>query len=38
MQTTTGDVQRYTRFGRFTFDVDGQEAALTIYASEHGYF
>ncbi len=39
MQTSTGDVQEYRRYGRFTFTVDGQEAALTIYASPHGgYF
>ncbi len=39
MQTSTGDVQEYRRYGRFTFMVDGQEAALTIYASPHGgYF
>ena len=38
MQTSTGAVQRYQRFGRFTFTVDGQEAALTIYASDNGYF
>ena len=38
MQTSTGDVQTYTRFGQFKFDVDGEESALTIYANEHGYF
>lgn len=38
MQTSTGDVQRYQRFGRFKFAVEGQAAALTIYASGHGYF
>jgi uncharacterized protein (DUF1684 family) len=38
MQTTTGDVQIYTRFGRFKFMVDGQEAELTIYASPDGFF
>ena len=38
MQTSTGDVQRYERFGRFHFDVGGQEAVLTIYHNEHGYF
>jgi hypothetical protein len=38
MQTSTGDVQRYQRFGRFTFTVEGQPAALTIYAGAHGYF
>jgi hypothetical protein len=38
MQTSTGAVQTYEKYGRFTFEVDGQPAALTIYASEHGYF
>ncbi|MGD2252899.1 MAG: DUF1684 domain-containing protein [Anaerolineales bacterium] len=38
MQTTTGDVQTYERFGRFRFTVDGEEAELTIYANPHGYF
>ena len=38
MQTTTGGVQDYLRFGRFKFQVDGDEAELTIYASQHGFF
>lgn len=38
MQTTTGSVQVYFRHGRFKFSVEGQEAELTIYKSEHGYF
>ena len=38
MQTSTGGVQEYKRFGRFKFQVDGQDAELTIYQSEHGYF
>ncbi len=38
MQTSTGDVQRYERFGRFQFSVEGQPAELTVYRSEHGYF
>ena len=38
MQTSTGDVQDYQRFGRFHFLVDGQEAALTIYQNELGTF
>jgi uncharacterized protein (DUF1684 family) len=36
--TSTGSVQVYRRFGRFAFDVDGQEARLTLYADENGYF
>jgi uncharacterized protein (DUF1684 family) len=38
MQTSTGDVQDYQRFGRIHFEVEGQPAELTIYASENGYF
>ena len=38
MQTSTGDVQDYQRFGRFYFTVDGQEAQLTLYADEHVFF
>jgi uncharacterized protein (DUF1684 family) len=38
MQTTTGSVQPYARFGKFSFQVDGQPAELTIFASQHGFF
>ncbi len=38
MQTTTGDVQEYVRYGRFRFEVDGQTAELTLYQSQHGFF
>jgi uncharacterized protein (DUF1684 family) len=38
MQTTTGDVQTYRRFGKFRFPVDGQEAELTIFTDGNGYF
>ncbi len=38
MQTSTGDVQIYEKFGKFTFDVDGEQTELTIYRSEHGFF
>ena len=38
IQTSTGDVRVYTRFARFQFAVDGQDAALTIYETEHGFF
>jgi uncharacterized protein (DUF1684 family) len=36
MQTSTGDVQDYVCYGRFTFEVEGQEVALTVYMDEHG--
>jgi uncharacterized protein len=38
MQTSTGDVQSYQKYGKFKFKVDGVEAELTIYQSEHGFF
>ena len=38
MQTSTGGVQMYIRYGRFQFQVDGQTAELTIYQSENGFF
>jgi len=38
MQTTTGDIQAYERFGHIHFIVDGQTAELTIYHSSEGYF
>lgn len=36
--TSTGDFQHYYQYGSFSFDLDGQEAELTIYYNEHGYF
>ena len=30
MQTSTGDIQVYLRYGRFTFEVEGQQVELTI--------
>jgi len=38
IQTSTGDVQTYHRYGRFEFTVDGQPAALTVYSSGEDYF
>jgi uncharacterized protein (DUF1684 family) len=38
MQTTTGDIQVYERYGKFKFNVDDQSAELTIYHSNTGYF
>lgn len=38
MQTSTGDVQTYTRYGRVKFKVEGQDAELTLYSSHHGFF
>lgn len=38
MQTSTGGVQEYIRFAKFKFQVDGQDAELTIYQADHGFF
>jgi uncharacterized protein (DUF1684 family) len=38
MQTSTGDIQEYKRYGRFNFNSDGQEADLTIFSDANGYF
>jgi uncharacterized protein (DUF1684 family) len=38
IQTSTGDVQKYQRYGRFTFDVDGQEAQLTLFWDGGNFF
>jgi uncharacterized protein (DUF1684 family) len=36
--TSTGDIQRYRRYGKFRFQVEGQEAELTIYKAPNGFF
>lgn len=38
MQTSTGGVQHYERYGRISFSVEGETVELTIFWSEHGYF
>jgi len=38
MPTSTGSVQKYVRFGKIKFTVDGQPSELTIYTSGHEYF
>ena len=38
VQTSTGDVQSYTRQGRFHFTVEGRAAELTLYLGENGPF
>jgi uncharacterized protein (DUF1684 family) len=39
MQTSTGDVRSYLRWGRVHFSVDDQPAELTLfYSPESGYF
>ncbi len=38
MQTSTGDIQVYTRYGKIRFNVEGEPAELTIYADRNGFF
>ena len=38
IQTSTGQTQTYIRYGKFEFTVDGQQAELTLYSNEHGFF
>jgi uncharacterized protein (DUF1684 family) len=38
MQTSTGDIQNYKRFGKIRFHVEGEDAELTVFASHHGFF
>lgn len=37
MQTSTGDIQSYRRWGQFKLSVDGQEATMVIYSDTHGH-
>ena len=37
METSTGEQRPYRRWGRFSFDVDGEVASLTIYSDSHGH-
>jgi len=38
IQTSTGDIQNYERFGKILFQVDGLDATLTVFSSHHGFF
>ncbi len=38
IQTTTGDVRQFKRYGQFSFTVDGQEVQLTLYEADYGFF
>lgn len=38
LQTSTGDVQTYERWGKIRFEVDGQLAELTVFSNQHGLF
>lgn len=36
METSTGDIRPYRRWGRFSFEVEGEVASLTIYSDIYG--
>lgn len=38
MQTSTGTTQTYRRYGRFNFEVEGEQVELTLFATPHGFF
>lgn len=40
MQTSTGDIQTYLRWGKVRFEVEGKPAELTLFVPQggHGYF
>ena len=38
MQTSTGDMQSYERWGKIRFEVDSEPAELTVFANQHGLF
>lgn len=38
IQTNTGDIRKFTRYGLVHFSVDGEEASLTVYADPNGFF
>jgi uncharacterized protein (DUF1684 family) len=38
IQTNTGEIQTYTRYGKVDFEVDGEPASLTVYENMNGFF
>lgn len=38
LPTSTGDTQRYRRYGVITFNVEDQETTLTIFVGDTGFF
>jgi len=36
MQTSTGELREYIKYGQFHFEVEGQPATLTVYTSDAG--
>ena len=38
MQTNTGSIKYFQRYGQFVFEVDGQAVRLTLYEADYGFF
>lgn len=38
LPTSTGDLKTYTRYGRFSFTVNGEQAELTLFHAPYGFF
>jgi uncharacterized protein (DUF1684 family) len=38
MQTTTGTVRDFERYGEFRFEADGETLRLTLYRADYGFF
>jgi hypothetical protein len=38
IQTSTGAIQSYMRYGKFVFKIEDAEAELTIFFNQNGYF
>ena len=38
IQTSTGQTQTYRRYGKFKFNVEGEEAELTLFDGDNGFF
>lgn len=38
INTSTGDVRTYQRFGKIHFQIDGKDVSLTVYKTDFGFF
>jgi uncharacterized protein len=38
MQTTTGEMRTYQKLGTIIFNIEGEDATLTIFSTDHGLF
>ena len=38
LQTSSGEIRWYLRYGEITFDGDGESVRLTVYKTPHGFF